>query len=144
MATRHLCRILVLQSLYEWSFWNYPDGKVEEILERNLGEFGNDIDEPEFAKKILKGVVENLEFVDNKIKKNAKSMQFDQISLLEKNILRLAVYELCFQNRDEVPQKVAINEAVELAKNFASEGASKFINAVLGSIYENLEEDKNA
>ncbi|MEK7673574.1 MAG: transcription antitermination factor NusB [Patescibacteria group bacterium] len=136
MATRHLCRILVLQSLYEWSFWGYPEGKEDEILDRNLEEFGNDIDEPEFARKILKGVAKNLEFIDGKIGSNTRSIQFEQISLLEKNILRLAVYELCFQKHEEVPQKVAINEAVELAKNFASDGAAKFINAVLGSIYD--------
>jgi N utilization substance protein B len=143
MATRHLCRILVLQTLYEWSFWNYPQGGEEEILNRNFEEFGQDIDEPDFAKKILKGIIENLEFIDKKIKANTKSVPFEQISVLEKNILRLAIYELYFQKSEEVPKKVAINEAVELAKNFASDGAAKFINAVLGSIYDEQSSGNN-
>lgn len=138
MATRYLCRIIVLQTLYEWAFWNYEPGKWEEILERNLQEFGQDIDEPEFARRIVKGIVDNLEFIDQKIIDSTKSISFENMSILEKNILRLAVYELYFQDPKEVPYKVAINEAIELTKNFSTEGAAKFINGVLGSIYESL------
>jgi N utilization substance protein B len=138
MATRYLCRIIVLQTLYEWAFWNYEPGKWEEIFERNLQEFGQDIDEPDFARRIIRGIVENLEFIDKKIIEGTKSISFENMSILEKNILRLAVYELYFQNPKEVPHKVTINEAIELAKSFSTEGAAKFINGVLGSIYEKL------
>lgn len=136
MSTRHLCRIIVLQSLYEWSFWDYPRNKWQEFFEENMKEFGMDIDEPDFARKIMAGVVENLEFLDEVIKRNTKNWPFEQISLLEKNILRIAVYEIYFQNHDEVPLKVSINEAIILAKTFVNESAAKFINGVLGTVYE--------
>lgn len=136
MSTRHLCRIIVLQSLYEWSFWNYPENKWQEILERNLKEFGSDIDEPDFAKKLIKGVVENLEFIDGKIRQSTKNWPFEQIPLLERNILRIAVYEIYFENKEEIPLKVSINEAILLAKSFLNESSAKFINGVLGTVYE--------
>lgn len=136
MSTRHLSRIIALQSLYQWSFWNYPKDKWKEFLEHNLKEFGGDIDEPDFAQKIVEGVVENLEFIDETIKRNTKYWPYDQIPILERNILRIAVYEIYFQNHNEVPIKVSINEAIILAKNFLSESAAKFINGVLGTVYE--------
>ncbi len=136
MSTRHLCRIIVLQSLYEWSFWGYPEGKWKIFFEENLKEFGSDIDEPEFARKIIEGVVNNLEFIDEIIRRNTKHWPYEQIPLLERNILRIAVYEIYFQNHNEVPLKVSINEAVVLAKSFLNEAAAKFINGVLGSVYE--------
>ncbi|MCS7201132.1 MAG: transcription antitermination factor NusB, partial [Patescibacteria group bacterium] len=70
MSTRHLCRIIVLQSLYQWNFWGYPPEKWKEFFDKNMEEFGDDIDEPEFALKIIKGVVDNLEFIDEVIKRN--------------------------------------------------------------------------
>lgn len=136
MSTRHLCRIIVLQSLYQWSFWDYPPEKWSFFLEKNMEEFGNDIDEPEFAFKIMQGVVENLDFIDEVIKRNTKHWPYEQISILEKNILRIAVYEIYFQDKNEVPLKVSIDEAIILAKNFLNESAAKFINGVLGSVYE--------
>ncbi len=138
MATRYLCRIIALQTLYEWSFWQNQPEKWIEIAKRNLDEFGQDIDEPQFAQKLVQGIVENIEFIDDKIKQHTRSIAIENMSLLEKNILRLAVYELFFQNPKEVPPKVAINEAIELAKNFSTDGAAKFINGVLGSVYEEV------
>jgi len=136
MSTRHLCRIIVLQSLYQWSFRGYPKDKWREIFEQNLKEFGGDIDEPDFARKLIEGVIANLEFIDETIKRNTKNWPFEQISLLERNILRIAVYEIYFQNHEEVPIKVSINEAIILAKSFVNESAAKFINGVLGTVYE--------
>jgi len=136
MSTRHLCRIIVLQSLYEWSFWNYPEGKWRDFLEENLKEFGSDIDEPDFARKLMEGIVTNLEFLDAAIKRNTKNWPFEQISLIEKNILRMAIYEIYFQNHEEVPIKVGINEAIVLAKSFVNDSAARFINGVLGTVYE--------
>jgi len=137
MSTRHLCRIIVLQSLYQWSFWNYPESKWKDFLEENLKEFGEDIDEPNFARKLMEGVVTHLDFIDEIIKKSTKNWPFEKISLMEKNILRIAVYEIYFQNHEEVPIRVSINEAIILAKSFVNESASKFINGVLGTVYEN-------
>lgn len=136
MSTRHLSRIIVLQSLYQWSFWGYPPEKWKQFLENNLNEFGSDIDEPSFAWKIMEGIVNNLEFIDEIIKRNTKHWPYDQIPLLERNILRIAVYEIYFQNHEEVPIKVSINEAIILAKSFLNESAAKFINGVLGTVYE--------
>jgi N utilization substance protein B len=136
MSTRHLCRIIVLQSLYEWSFWNYPEGKWRDFLEENLKEFGSDIDESNFARKLMEGIVTNLEFLDAAIKRNTKNWPFEQISLIEKNILRMAIYEIYFQNHEEVPIKVGINEAIVLAKSFVNDSAARFINGVLGTVYE--------
>jgi N utilization substance protein B len=136
MSTRHLCRIIVLQSLYEWSFWNYPEGKWKNFIEENLKEFGSDIDEADFARKLMEGVVTNLEFLDETIKRNTKNWPFERISLIEKNILRMAIYEIYFQNHEEVPIKVSINEAIILAKSFVNDSAARFINGVLGTIYE--------
>jgi len=143
MSTRHLCRIIVLQSLYQWSFWKYPQDKWQKFLEDNLKEFGSDIDEPDFARRIMAGVVENLDFIDSIIKRDTKHWPYEQISLLEKNILRLAIYEIYFQNHEEVPLKVIINEAVILAKSFLNNSAAKFINGVLGTVYEEYLKEHN-
>lgn len=136
MATRHLSRIIVLQSLYEWSFWSYPPNKWQEFFEENLEEFGGDIDELEFARDLMRGIVENLEFIDSIIKKCSKNWPFEHIPLLEKNILRIAIYEIFFKDKKEVPIKVSINEAIILAKNFITPASAKFINGVLGTVYE--------
>lgn len=146
MATRHLSRIIVMQSLYEWAFNDYEENKWQEIFERNLKEFGQDIDEPEFGRNLMKGVVENLNIIDEIIKNSVRSIPFEQMPLLEKSILRLATYELLNES-EAVPSKVAINEAIELAKNFGTNATAKFINGVLSTIYENVNKikaEKNA
>lgn len=143
MATRHLGRIIALQTLYEWSFWNYPENKWKEILERNLEEFGQDIKYENFTRELVEGVVKNLEFIDNVIKQSSKNWPFEHIPLMEKNILRIAIYEIYFKDKNEVPLKVAINEAIELAKNFITEASAKFINGVLGTVYENYQKTQN-
>lgn len=137
MATRHLSRIIVMQSLYEWQFHNYPKEKALEIFNRNLGEFGQDIDEPQFGQKLISGIIENLEKIDEILAKSIKSLPYDQVPLLEKSILRLAVYEL-LKNDPVVPHKVVINEAIELSKNFGTKATAKFINGVLATVYENF------
>lgn len=137
MATRHLVRTIVLQSLYEWDFY---DKKVDlvKILERNLKDFGPGIDEPDFAWRLLKGVIVNLKEIDDYIKKYASEWPIEKISLIDRNVLRLGIYELVFMDKKEVPAKVAINEAIEIAKNFGGLNSSKFVNGVLGSIYKDV------
>jgi N utilization substance protein B len=139
MATRHLSRIIVMQSLYEWAFNNYPPEKAQEIFERNLSDFGKDIDEPNFGRNIFLGVISNLSKIDEILSKSVKSLPFSQIPLLEKSILRLATYEL-IENKKETPPKVVINEAIELAKNFGTKATAKFINGVLATVLENIKE----
>lgn len=137
MATRHLCRTIVFQSLYEWDFYN-QSADLEKIVERNLIAFGADIDEPEFVWKIIQGVISHLKEIDEIIVKAAPEWPLNQISIVDRNILRIGIYELIYANKDEVPHKVAINEAIEVAKNFGGQNSSKFINGVLGSIYNEI------
>lgn len=138
MATRHLVRSVVLQSLYEWDFFDKKEDFIK-TLERNLEEFAPGIDEPEFAWQIAKGLVGHLAEIDEIIKKAAPQWPIEQIPNIDRNILRIGLYELLFANKEEVPPKVAINEAIELAKNYGGENSSKFINGVLGTVYKQLE-----
>lgn len=138
MATRHLARSIVLQSLYEWDFYNQKED-LTKIIERNLNEFGPGMDEPEFVWRIAKGVVENIKNLDGIIEKAAPEWPLNQISIIDRNVLRIGLYELLFADRNEVPAKVAINEAIELAKNYGGANSGKFINGVLGTVYKEME-----
>jgi len=139
MATRQLCRSIVLQSLYEWDF-DKQKTNLTSILERNLQEFGPGIDEPEFAWKILKGIIDHRKEIDVIIEKAAPEWPIDQIAIIDRNALRLGLYELLFADRSEVPPKVAINEAIEIAKNYGGPNSGKFINGVLGTVYREIGE----
>ncbi len=141
MATRHLIRSIVLQSLYEWDFYD-KKADLARIIEDNLSEFGPGIDEPEFAWRLLKGIIDHLPQLDELIKTYANEWPLDQIAIVDRNILRIGLYELIYANRDEVPPKVAINEAIEIAKNYSGQNSPRFINGVLGTIYKELEEGR--
>lgn len=143
MATRHLIRTVILQSLYEWDFYAQKKD-ITEILERNLEEFAPGIDEPEFAWKIMKGVAVNLKEIDDIIRRAAPEWPLDKIAIIDRNILRIGLYELLHADPDEVPPKVAINEAIELAKNYGGPNAARFVNGVLGTIYREAAEKKAA
>lgn len=137
MATRHLVRTIIIQSLYEWDFYNRTVD-LSKIVERNLSDLGQDIDEPDFVWRLVKGVTEHLSEIDQIIEKAAPDWPLPQIALVDKNVLRLGVYELLFSDKNEVPPKVAINEAIEIAKNYGGENSPKFVNGVLGTIYREL------
>jgi len=141
LATRHLIRSIILQSLYEWDFYKRKEEFVS-VLERNLTEFGAGIDEPEFAWKIANGVLSHIKEIDEIIIKAAPQWPIRQIPIIDRNILRIGLYELIYADRTEVPEKVAINEAIELAKNFGGQNSGKFINGVLGTIYKEITEKK--
>jgi len=138
MASRQLSRSIVLQSLYEWEFSKKQKDLVE-ILEKNLKEFGVGLD-PTFTYQLTQGVIEHLESIDKIISSAAPQWPIEQINPVDRNILRIGIYELVFGNKEEVPPKVAINEAVELAKTFSSDSSRKFINGVLGTVYKELKE----
>ena len=141
MATRHLIRTVVLQSLYEWDFYEKKKD-ITAILERNMAEFAPGVDEPEFGWKIMQGVAEHFTEIDNIIRKAAPEWPLEKIAVIDRNILRIGLYELLFANPDEVPPKVAINEAIELAKNYGGPNAARFVNGVLGTIYREIHGDK--
>jgi len=141
-SNRHLGRIVALQSLYEYEFRTSADDKsvsIDEILSRNLERYEDEIEDKEFVSSLVSGVLENQADLDEKIRPLAPEWPLEQIARIDRNILRLGLYELLYR-AVQVPPKVAINEAVELAKAFGSDNSSKFINGVLGTAYRTLVE----
>lgn len=134
-SNRHLGRIVAMQTLYEYDFRESAEIEVDKaaIVARNLGEFSDAIDDKEFVHDLIDGVQKNGPKIDGIIGPAAPEWPVDQIAKIDKIILRIGVYELLIKR--DVPPKVAINEAVELAKAFGGENSSKFINGVLGTIY---------
>lgn len=129
-----------MQSLYEWDFDGKDNSLLKTIIDRNMKEFGPGIEDAEFTWQIIQGVVDNLSKIDKIIEKSAPEWPIDQITIIDRNILRIGLYELIFGNREEVPPKVAINEAIELAKTFGGESSGRFINGVLGTVYREIGE----
>ena len=140
MANRHLSRSIAMQSLYEWDFKGMDMDKLDEIVKQNIKEFGPGIEETDFVRQIVNGVIENLSKLNKIIEKSAPEWPIDQITIVDRNVLRIGLYELLLGNRKEVPPKVAINEAIELAKTFGGESSGKFINGVLGTVYREIGE----
>ena len=124
-----------MQSLYEWDFKGRKPEILDAIIERNISEFGVGLEETDFIRNLIHGVIEHLDNLDQIIEKAAPQWPLDQIAIVDRNILRLGLFELLFGKREEVPPKVAINEAVELGKTFGGQNSSKFINGVLGTVY---------
>lgn len=141
MATRHLARTIVVQSLYEWDFYNHQK-ELDKIIERNIEIFGPGIDEPEFVWRLASGVISHLDEIDKIIEKAAPEWPINQIAAVDRNVLRLGIYELIYSDKNEVPPKVAINEAIEIAKNYGGPNSPKFINGVLGTVFKELENQK--
>ena len=140
MSSRHLARSIVLQSLYEWDFRKKSQKELKKILERNIKELGPDIEDVNFIHDLIKGVVKFRPKIDKIIEKAAPEWPIEQITIVDRNVLRIGLYELLFGDRKEVPPKVAINEAIELAKAYSGESSGKFINGVLGTIYREIGE----
>lgn len=140
MASRHLSRSIVMQSLYEWDFYGKKESVLDSIVERNIKDFGPGLEDLNFVKELANGVVKHLNDIDKIIEKAAPEWPIAQIPIIDRNVLRIGLYELLYANKDEVPPKVAINEAIELAKNFSGQISGKFINGVLGTVYKQLEE----
>jgi len=139
---RHLSRVIIMQTLYEWDF--RPKADLEEIKKRNIENYNEDSDSS-FIDDTINNVIKNIKKEDELIAKAAPEWPLEQISTIDKTVLRIAIYEILFSK--DVPPKVAINEAVELGKTFGGENSSKFINGVLGTIYRssdkyNPDEDK--
>lgn len=142
MANRHLSRSIAMQTLFELDFNNFDESKIKEILGRNLEEFAPGLEDVTFTEKIVRGVIKNQKKIDEIITKAAPEWPISQISVVDRNILRIGLYELLFCSKKEVPSKVAINEAIEIAKSFGSESSGRFINGVLGTVYREIGADK--
>lgn len=139
MASRHLSRSIAMQSLYEWDFMG-KKGDLEKIVEKNIKEFGPGLESEAFIWQLVNGVISNLKDIDNIMSQAAPEWPIEQITIVDRNVLRIGLYELLYSNKEEVPPKVAINEAIELAKTFGGESSGKFINGVLGTVYKNINE----
>lgn len=140
-SNRHLGRIVALQTLYEQDFRNECEDKsfkLAEVLKRNIKRYSETVDDPEFIEKLVKGVNKYHKELDERLQPLAPEWPIDQIARMDRIVLRIGAYELIY-NKDVVPAKVAINEAVELAKAFGGDNSSKFINGVLGSLLRQMD-----
>jgi N utilization substance protein B len=143
-ANRHLGRIVALQTLYEQDFrreMNDPGLDLEDVLARNIGRYEETIEDKAFIETLVRGVDSKQTELDDIIRPVAPEWPIEQIARMDRVILRIGVFELLFE--EGVPPKVAINEAVELAKAFGGDNSSKFINGVLGTVLRNQEEKAN-
>jgi len=136
MSNRHLARSIAMQTLYEWDFRDRPTAILPALAEQNLKEFGAGLTENEFTKQLVDGVIKNLEKIDKVIVQYAPEWPLDQITIVDRNVLRIGIFELKFS--EGTPPKVAINEAIELAKSFGGPSSGKFVNGVLGSIFKDM------
>ncbi|MDD5290108.1 MAG: transcription antitermination factor NusB [Patescibacteria group bacterium] len=137
MPNRHLSRTIAMQTLYEWDF-NHHSEKLNEVLTYNIKEQAAGLEDISFVESLVKGVVKNIKAIDEIIIKFAPEWPLDKITVVDRNVLRLGIYELKFAASD-VPPKVVINEAIEMAKTFGGESSGKFVNGVLGAIYGEME-----
>ena len=138
MANRHLSRSIVLQTLFELDFNKSKDIDLRAAVDRNIKEFALGLEDDKFVYALTEMVLKKQAVVDEIIEKAAPDWPLDKISVVDRNILRLGLTELLFGDRKEVPPKVAINEAIELAKTFGGENSGKFVNGVLGAVYKEM------
>ncbi len=140
MANRHLARSVVLQTLFEWDTSRLSDEDAAAALQRNVEEFGGDDTDRPFMESLQQGVLAKRADLDLVITKAAPDWPLERIAPVDRNILRIGLYELLFADRTQVPAKVAINEAIELAKVFGGDSSGRFVNGVLGAVYKELGE----
>jgi len=157
MASRHLCRIIAMQSLYEWDYWiNHKKEQkasfvfkknksesaiVKSITENNIKNFSQEVSEKSFVRDLVNQTIKRQKEIDQLILKHAPEWPLLQIAAVDRAILRLGIYELIFT---DTPPRVVIDEAVEIAKSFGGQNSSKFVNGVLGSIYKENKKGKDA
>jgi len=138
-SNRHLGRIIALQTLYELDFRRESADKdldLQEVLTRNIGRYQKQVDDTEFIEALVKGVTKHESKLDAQLQPIAPEWPIDQIARMDRIVLRMGLYELL--HNSDIPPKVVINEAVELAKSFGGENSSKFINGVLGTVMRQL------
>jgi len=139
MASRHLSRSIAMQSLYEWDFAGKKKENLDKIVEKNIEEFGPGLEDKDFVWELARGVVKKIASIDKIITQAAPEWPLDQITIVDRNVLRIGLYELLYGSKEDVPPKVAINEAIELAKTFGGESSGKFINGVLGTVFSEID-----
>jgi N utilization substance protein B len=149
MSNRHLARTMAMQCLFQWDFNGQDGSNIDEIVAHVKDEFAPDFDDGGYLKKQIDGVIEHLKDIDEALEHFAPEWPISEMTNADRNILRLAVYELRYD--EAIPAKVAINEAIELGKTFSGKPAGKFINGVMGAVYRDMlargeikEVDKNS
>ncbi|MDB5260199.1 MAG: NusB antitermination factor, utilization substance protein [Candidatus Nomurabacteria bacterium] len=143
MSTRHIARTLALQTLFELDMkgeLGISPNEVEGIIARNRDEAGEAVKDLSFAKEVVTNALSRRITIDDIITRAAPDWPLDKIGIVDRNILRLGLTELLFGDRTQVPPKVAIDEAIELAKAFGGETSGRFVNGVLGAIYKEMGE----
>ena len=136
MSNRHLARTIAMQTLFSWDFNGKKEKDLSNLIEQNFKQFAPKFNDHGFVGSIIKGVIKNEAEIDRYIIKYATEWPLDQITIVDRNILRIGVYELLFDK--DIPSKVAINEAIEIAKTFGGESSGKFVNGVLGVIFKEV------
>ncbi|MBR2803361.1 transcription antitermination factor NusB [Candidatus Saccharibacteria bacterium] len=139
-SNRHLGRVIVLQSLYEYELRTLaadPEVDLNTIIAKNIEPYEKALGDTEFVYNLAQNVVKNFEPLDKALAPMAPEWPISSIAAIDRNVLRMGLYELS-ECRDTIPPRVAINEAVELAKAFGSDNSSRFINGVLGTAYRKL------
>jgi N utilization substance protein B len=126
-----------MQSLYEWEFRGNTN--LDDIVARNIHEFEKDVDAI-YVHKVISGVIENIEAINALIVEAAPEWPLDQVARIDKNTLRVALYEMLYDSEEDVPPRVSINEAIEIGKTFGSDSSPKFVNGVLGFVYRKFED----
>ena len=150
MSNRHLSRSITMQSLYEWDFQSsiindakkenkFNKEELDRIVQNNIKEYGLGVEKDNFILDTIDGVFKYLKKIDSTTQRLAPEWPISQVTIVDRNILRIGIYELIFGERNDVPPKVAINEAIELAKSFGGNSSGKFVNGVLGSLYKEIE-----
>ncbi len=132
MSNRHLARTIALQTLFAWDFNGKKDKDIERLTAENFANFAPNFDDGGFVKDLVAGVRDNVTKIDKFIVKYATEWPLDQITTVDRNILRLGIFELIYTT---VPPRVVINEAIEIAKSFGGDSSGKFVNGVLGALY---------
>jgi transcription antitermination protein NusB len=141
MSNRHLARTLAMQTLFLWDFQGKQEKDLHGIMHGIFENFAPQFNDHGFAESLVVGVMDNLAAIDKHITKYATEWPLEQITIIDRNILRIGVFELVFD--EGIPAKVAINEAIEIAKAYGSESSGKFVNGVLGAIYKDLDIKKD-
>lgn len=143
MSNRHMARSIVMQSLYQWDFRDMENVNTDIIIGQNIAEFGIGLNEEniEYVKKTFNEIITKKDEIDEKIERFSPDWKITQMALVDRNVLRIGVYELYFNK--EIPEKVAINEAIEIAKNFGGQSSGKFVNGILGAMYNEITKTPN-
>ena len=136
MSNRHLARTIAMQSLYEWDFHGKKETDLPRLTEKNLINLAPGLADQDFARNLISGVETNRSDIDQTIVGYAPEWPLDQITIVDRNVLRIGIYELTLD--PTIPTKVAINESIELAKSFGGSASGKFVNGVLGAIYKDM------